>query len=139
MSVPFSSGRYEPSIPVLHVRFHRLDGGAQTEKMEAIVDTGADMTIAPAHLLDDLGVEEVVDTEILTQWHEPHPVTLYLIDLDVEGLRLLGIYIAGDQTADEIVLGRNVLNKLTIFFDGPKQQAEILDETMVKRIRERRK
>jgi predicted aspartyl protease len=138
MSVPFSSQRYEPSIPVLHVRFHRLDGGAQTEKMEAIVDTGADMTIAPAHLLDDLGVEGVVDTEILTQWHEPHSVTLYLIDLDIEGLRLSGVYVAGDQTADEIVLGRNVLNKLTIFFDGPKQQTEILDDPTVKRLRDRR-
>jgi hypothetical protein len=40
--------------------------------------------------------------------------------------------------ADEIVLGRNVLNKLTIFFDSPKQQTEILDDPTVKRLRDRR-
>lgn len=137
MTTPFTSTRYEPPIPMLYVRFLRLDG-KKTERLEAIVDTGADITIAPLSVMENLESLEVSETELFSQWHDPHPVILYLVDLEIETLRLPGIYVAGDATANEIILGRNVLNKLPLFLDGPKQQTEILDDATVKRLRDRR-
>ena len=38
---------------------------------------------------------------------------------------LPGIFVVGDEQGDEIVLGRDVLNKLRIFLDGPARIVEI--------------
>jgi len=51
---------------------------------------------------------------------------------------LPGLYIIGDDTGDEIILGRDVLNKLPLFLDGPEQQTELLDDATLKRLRARR-
>jgi len=106
--------------------------------MEAIVDTGADMTIAPEWMLEQLGAIKAIETALVTQWGERHPVTLYLVDIEINGLRLPGVYIAGDENAADVILGRNVLNKLPLFLDGPEEQAEVLDKTAAKRLRARR-
>jgi len=42
-----------------------------------------------------------------------------VIDLELGDLRLPGVFVVGDEQGDEIVLGRNVLNKLRLLLDGP--------------------
>jgi len=48
-----------------------------------------------------------------------------VVDLELDGLRLPSIFVVGDEQGDEIVLGRNVLNKLRLFLDGPANLTEI--------------
>ncbi len=138
MSTAFLRPGYTPPMPALRVRLNRLGGAAGTASMEAIVDTGADMTIAPEWMLEQLGAIKAIETALVTQWGERHPVTLYLVDIEINGLRLPGVYIAGDENAADVILGRNVLNKLPLFLDGPEEQAEVLDKTAAKRLRARR-
>lgn len=54
MNTPYLSEGYLLPIPILPVRFRRLAESATTDIRDAIVDTGAAMTIAPAELLIDL-------------------------------------------------------------------------------------
>ena len=139
MSRSYSPTHYFPPIPVLQVRIYRLGSAMRTDGVEATVDTGADMTIAPAELMEQMEALRVIETDLVSQWGDLHSVTLYLVDLEIENLLLPGIYIAGDETASEIILGRNVLNKLPLFLDGPEQQTELLDDATVKRLRARQK
>lgn len=134
---PFSTVRYSPPVPVLPVQFNLIDGSASTEVLEAIVDTGADMTLVPARIMRQLEAIGVLETQLVSQWGDSHPVTLYLIDLNIDDLRLPGVYVAADDTATEIILGRNVLNKLPLFLDGPHLQTEALDDATASRLRAR--
>lgn len=43
-----------------------------------------------------------------------------------------------DEVGDEIILGRDVLNKLPIFLDGVLQQMDVLDEAVAQRLRPKR-
>jgi hypothetical protein len=52
---------------------------------------------------------------------------------------LAGVEVAGDAIIQEIILGRNVINKLPIFLDGPQQISEIVDDATANRLRSRRK
>ena len=66
------------------------------------------------------------------------PLILYLVDLEIADQVFPGVLVAGDETADEIILGRNLLNLLPIFLDGPEQQSHVLNDATVHRLRGRR-
>jgi hypothetical protein len=62
---------------------------------------------------------------IRSQWRERYSVMLYLVDIQIGNLTLPGIEVVGDELSDEIVLGRNVLNRLRVLLDGPGETVEI--------------
>ena len=104
---------------------------------EAIVDTGADATIIPDDIARRLKASPLNPARLETQWGDVHPVTMYLLDLQIGDVRLPSVVVAGDPETEEIILGRNVLNKLALFLDGPAQQTDMLDDATVKRLRAR--
>ena len=48
------------------------------------------------------------------------------------------LMVAGDETTDEVILGRNLLNLLPLFLDGPQQKTHLVDDVTVRRLRTRR-
>jgi hypothetical protein len=56
--------------------------------------------------------------------------------MELNGEMLPGMLIAGDETTEEVVIGRNVLNLLPLFIDGPRRQTHLLDDLTVRRMRE---
>lgn len=135
MSSPYLKAGYLYAIPALSVYFRRLAEATGIGPYNAIVDTGADMTIAPADILVDLQAQSMQETNLVSQWGDTHPVILYLVDLEIADQVFPGVLVAGDETADEIILGRNLLNLLPIFLDGPEQQSHVLDGATVHRFR----
>jgi hypothetical protein len=63
---------------------------------------------------------------------------VYLLDVEVGDQLLPGIVVAGGPAANEIILGRNVLNRLALFLDGPKHETSVLGEPVANRWRSRR-
>ena len=49
----------------------------------------------------------------------------YLVNLRIRDINLPGIYVVGDDRANDIVIGRNVLNQLKIRLNGPEQVIEL--------------
>lgn len=137
MSHHFSTD-YEPPIPVVQVRLSYSDGRF-TDSLQAIIDTGADATIIPEGIARQIRATPLNPGILEPQWGETHPVTIYLLNVEIESMRLPGVVVAGDPSAAEIILGRNVLNKLPLFIDGPSQQTDLLDDAIAKQLRARRK
>jgi predicted aspartyl protease len=135
MSVAYQSVGYLPPIPILAVRFRRLVDPVASELYDAIVDTGADMTIAPAEILVNLQAHDVQETNLVSQWGDVHPVVLYLVDLEIEGQVIPGVLVAGDETTQEVILGRNLLNMLPLFLDGPQQQTYVVEDARARQLR----
>lgn len=128
--------RYRPPFPTLQVVLHT--DRTRSEILIALVDSGADGTLVPEALLQEIGAPESGDVTLRTHFGDTQRLARYLVDVQVENVVLPGIYVMADVSGNEIILGRDVLNKLAVFLDGPVQQTEILDDATTNRLRGRR-
>ena len=117
---------YPFAFPALPVVFRQIDGNASTLPLSALVDTGADITIVPVGYLRAIGAEEIYSAHLRAHWGGRRAVTIFLVDLEIENQLMPGIEVVGDEQGQEILLGRNVLNKLIVLLDGPRQQVDVL-------------
>ena len=138
MTSPYNKN-YVPPIPVVEAFFAIPEGTPNTGPFEAILDTGADGTVVPKEILLNLGAPSLNYAHLISPWGEPHEVMLYLVDIHLGAILLPAIQVAADEGGEEIILGRNVLNKLSIFLDGPVLITDFPDEATIKRIRANRK
>jgi predicted aspartyl protease len=115
-------------VPVCQVSFSVARTGRSVGPLGAILDTGADGTLVPQRHLDAIGARRVMETGLRSQWGERRVVVLYLVTLHIGEFELPGTYVVGDEQSDEIVLGRNVLNRLKIWLDGPENISRLSEE-----------
>ena len=116
---------YDPPIPVCNVALSTPSTGQRVE-LTAIVDTGADGTIVPVRYLREIGARRAFEAGLRSQWGERRTASLYLVDLRIGELTISGVYAIGDELGQEIVLGRNVLNRLRLLLDGPAALMQLL-------------
>ena len=125
MKLPYSQ-QYQPPAPVLKISLAVPDEAAELATHLALIDTGADGTFVPTSLLETLAVPVVYTTYVRTHVGVgSHQVSVYEIDILFNNIRLPSIDVVADDWGDEIILGRNVLNKLQFLLNGPKQVTEI--------------
>ena len=124
MKYPYDAS-YQPSFPVVRVVFHNSEEGLRTAAENALLDTGSDGSLVPIAYLRQVFAPALIDTRIRSHWGEWRSAQLFVVDLELDGLRLPGVFVVGDEQGDEIVLGRNVLNKLRLLLDGPASATEI--------------
>jgi predicted aspartyl protease len=117
---------YYPAMPALEIQLGYPGESLGLGPLVAIVDTGADSTMVPQSLLDEVGAPFSDEARLRSHWGEWRNVSLFTVDLGVESLRLPAVEVVGDEQGQEIVLGRNVLNRLKLLLDGPASQVEIL-------------
>jgi hypothetical protein len=118
---------YQPPIPCLQVMLGYPDESLKLGPLKAIVDTGADGTLVPQPLLDELDAPFVDEGRIRSHWGEWRTIQFFTIDIGVDGLRFPAIEVVGDEQGKEIVLGRNFLNKLNLLLRGPAHLVDLLD------------
>ncbi len=128
---------YIPPFPQLSIVLDNND--EQLGPLMALVDTGADITFVPTHLLEKVEAIESAQAQIRSHFGALQPVQLYLTGIQVAGLHLVGLYVVGDDQGEDVILGRDVLNKLPVFLDGLKAYTDVLNEAQVERLRRQRK
>lgn len=50
----------------------------------------------------------------------------YMVDIQIGQATLSALEVVGDPYSTEVLIGRNVLNKLLLLLDGPRQVVDIL-------------
>ena len=93
--------------------------------LTALLDTGADATIVTARHIESLGAEVAALRYVRSPWGDRLAVSTYVLDVEVAGLRLPSIEVVADETGEEIIVGRDVLNRLRITLDGPAGVLEV--------------
>jgi predicted aspartyl protease len=126
MKIPYLDD-YTPAIPVLQIRLGYPEESLRLGPLSAIVDTGADATILPRALVDELEAPFVDEAWLSSQWGEWFAVKTFTVDIGFDNLRLPAVRVVADERSEEIILGRNVLNRLRLLLDGPRQQTELLE------------
>ena len=117
---------YFPAAPVFQVTFiseMQLSIGP----FAALVDTGTDVTAAPIAYLEKIKAPAARAAFVQPHWGERYAVSLFAVDLRIGEWTLPGIEVIGDVKGNEVILGRDVLNKLRVLLDGPAQTTEILE------------
>ncbi|MFN8496420.1 MAG: retroviral-like aspartic protease family protein [Anaerolineae bacterium] len=116
---------YDPAAPVVEIRLSSIAEDLQSRPLQALIDTGADGTIVPVAILDNIRAPSTTEMFIRSQWGESRRVLLYLVDVELGDLTVPGVEVVGDELSDEIVLGRDVINRVRVFLDGPKGMTTI--------------
>jgi predicted aspartyl protease len=114
---------YFPAAPVLPIRICLADGTPGQGSWPALIDTGADGTFVPTEILEGLQAPLVYMTSVRSHLGESlHRVAVHRVDVVLFGsLRLPAVEVVADDWGDSIILGRNVLNELRLYLDGPAE------------------
>lgn len=119
------SDQYNPAAPVVGVTFISAAEQERIGPLLAMLDSGADGSIVPMPYLEKIQAPPTVEMVMRSQWGERRRVLLYLVDVQIGDVLLNGLEVVGDEESDEIVLGRDILNRLRVFLDGPEKISEI--------------
>jgi predicted aspartyl protease len=124
MKYPFNN-HYEPPFPEIQIALHNNEENLKSTSLSALLDTGSDGTLIPVAYLQEILAPALTDTRIRSHWGEWRTVQLFVVDIEIGNLKLPNIFVVGDEQGNEIILGRNVLNKLHIVLNGPANSTDI--------------
>jgi predicted aspartyl protease len=116
---------YFPPAPMIELAFSSATIGRMTPGLRAFVDSGADATLVPRSLLEEIQATFADDAYLRSQWGERRRVRLYVVDVKIGDWVLPGVTVVGDDRSSELIVGRDVLNRLRILLDGPTMRLQV--------------
>lgn len=121
------SREYQPAMPVVEVKLGRGGESVPYEAHLALVDSGADGTLVPIDLLEQVGARQVGTARIRGIVGQSQEADIFLVSLRVGPHALNAVRVVAGAEGDEIVLGRNILNHLVVTLNGLASTVEILE------------
>jgi predicted aspartyl protease len=128
MSHYLYSSDYFPAAPVTEIRLGAAGTKPVLGPFVALIDTGSDATAIPLAYLRQVGATKVDQAIIRSQWGERRHVNLYSVAIQIDQHYFPAVWVVGDTLSDELILGRNLLNRLLLLLDGPAATTEVLAE-----------
>ncbi|RME64869.1 MAG: hypothetical protein D6790_02635 [Caldilineae bacterium] len=118
---------YTPPAPVLAIQIAGPEAGDWQTVRFAFVDSGADTSIVPRDLLIRIAAAEWDQAWLRSQWGESRLVYRYEIDLMIADRVFPSVLVVEDDMGDEVILGRDFINRLRLLLDGPAGTASLLE------------
>lgn len=116
----YDSILFDPPAPLAHVTLRNPKSGIEWANVQMLIDTGADITLLPQGVLEHLGNEILLGRNYELAGFDGSASLFQIVQVD---LIFLGRTFHGQYTLinEELgILGRNVLNVVPLFFDGPR-------------------
>ncbi|MBN8658051.1 MAG: retroviral-like aspartic protease [Anaerolineae bacterium] len=114
----YDSEHFDPPAPVAHVTLRNPATGDVLTNIPMLIDTGADVTLVPSEAVTKLGIKTEENKAFEVQGYNGETTNLKSARLDLLFLNktFKGEYLLTNRSIG--ILGRNILNKLRILFDG---------------------
>jgi hypothetical protein len=109
-----------PPMPVLDIWLAAPEESHWPGPFTALVDSGADFTIAPLALILPLRPPLVRQATLYSHWRDARETAIYTLDLRLGAVVQPAVMVAGDPHSQEVLLGRNFLNRLDLRLHGPR-------------------
>ena len=118
----YDASHHDPPAPVASVTLRDPDNPAAVADHVLLMDTGADVTLLPRAAIERLGVKSAADEhyELAAFDGTKSLASVAVVDMIFLNRVYRGRYLLID--AERGVLGRDVLNHLSLLLDGPGQQ-----------------
>ncbi|MBV8856333.1 MAG: hypothetical protein JOZ02_05155 [Acidobacteria bacterium] len=115
----YDSARFTPPAPIAIVTLRNPESGVVREGVAMLLDTGADVTLLPRGIAGELGLSQSGGGYELEGFgggsSVAHAVRAEMVFL---GLTFRGQFLLAEQ--DWGIIGRNILNVVSLTYNGPK-------------------
>jgi predicted aspartyl protease len=102
-----------------------------SRKLRALVDSGADATMIPIHMLNAVGAAYQDTMWMRGVTGARIEIDRYLVAIRIDVQVIHGLSVIGAPEEAEAVLGRDLLNQLVITLDGPARVIEVRTGTLL--------
>ena len=119
------SKTYNPPAPIAKVKLRNISSLELIADVPMLLDTGSDITLLPKSFCEKIGIE-ISQTRFLELegFNQTTSIAYYVrLDFIFYSKIFRGNFLVYDQ--DEGIIGRDILNKFSIFFDGKNLQWSI--------------
>jgi predicted aspartyl protease len=118
----YDATHYDPPAPVAQVTLRNPQSAATVSDVLLLVDTGADITLLPRTAVEPLGVPLLAGQRYELMGFDGSKSFAPVVILDLLFLQraFRGRYLLIEQ--DRGILGRDILNHVSLLLDGPRQQ-----------------
>ncbi len=115
----YDSEKFSPPAPVASVTISHPVTGALLSDVLLLMDTGADVTLIPREAIEKLGIEPVPGVTYELQGFDGSIQFSEVVSLELVFLnkKFKGQYLVIDEPIG--ILGRNVLNAVSLVYHGP--------------------
>jgi predicted aspartyl protease len=120
----YDSENFDPPAPVAHVTVRHPGTGASISNVPMLIDTGADVSLVPDMVLEQLEIQPDETETYEVQGFSGESKSLGAVQLEMTflGKRFTGQFLSIDESIG--ILGRNILNSVSIMFDGPRSRRD---------------
>ena len=114
---------FEPPAPTVPIRI-ASPASNNAETLEALLDSGADISVVPTEASERLGLLRVDRTRVVGFGAEATDATVYSasIGLEEDSARIERVVSWGENYA---IIGRDIMNRWRTTLDGPSQTTRI--------------
>ena len=114
-----------PPAPFIHVHLGRPDGSLESRDIPAQLDTGADFTVLPTRLVEQLGLTPVGEV-VLAGFGATSVVSITFL-VSIRTRQSEPFLLEAPTSSDEanVLLGRDFLNHFRLVLDGPNLVLEL--------------
>lgn len=117
----YDSAWFSPPAPLARVVLREPGGGAAMPDVPMLLDTGADVTLIPKSAVDELGLTPDSESYELMAFDGSRSLAQVVrLDSGFLNKTFKGRFLLVDQEWG--IIGRDVLNHLSLRFDGPRLQ-----------------
>jgi hypothetical protein len=114
----YDSTLFSPPAPVALVTLRNPESGMIKVGVAMLLDTGADVTLLPQGIADELGLTHSARSYELVGFENRSSIAHAVrAEMTFLGLTFRGQFLLTEQ--DSGIIGRNILNLLSINLDGP--------------------
>lgn len=128
MRAEFAYSDARVPVPLVPVVVGSSESEAAVPEAVALVDSGADRTLIPQAVIDQLAVSPITHLEFEVSGGEVITLPIFRVRLTVGGFPPLPVEVAVSAGEECPLLGRDVLNLFAVLLDGPNRRVEFRDE-----------
>ena len=115
----YDGQQFDPPAPVARVTVRTLDRAHNISDVAMLIDSGADVTLIPRVCAESLELESAIETGLCLQSFDGSVTAPKVVEAELVflGRNFHGCFPLIDEECG--ILGRNVLNNLSLVLDGP--------------------
>jgi predicted aspartyl protease len=126
ITFPYDRQRYSPPAPIMLIEIDAPGRARSNRTVTALIDSGADATLLPIDMLQEISARAVGYATLVGISDKPHLAEVYIVNILVGPYTLYAVRVLAMPAGSDSVVGRDVLNHLTITLNGPAGAVELV-------------